>query len=167
MQLTAYHESGHAIVALNTEGAHPIHKATIVPRGSALGMVTQLPSNDETSVSKKQLLARLDVCMGGRVAEELIFGQDHVTTGASSDLNTATELAQYMVCIRKKFLFMKSIFSVFIDICRIFRLICKVTSCGMSDTIGPVHLKDRPGSEMQSRIDAEVCLRTYRSMVIC
>lgn len=98
LQLTAYHESGHAIVALNTEGAHPIHKATIIPRGSALGMVTQLPSSDETSVSKKQLLARLDVCMGGRVAEELIFGQDHITTGASSDLNTATELAQYMVC---------------------------------------------------------------------
>lgn len=68
-----------------------------MPRGSALGMVTQLPSNDETSISKKQLLARLDVCMGGRVAEELIFGKEHVTTGASSDLNTATELAQYMV----------------------------------------------------------------------
>ena len=68
-----------------------------MPRGSALGMVTQLPSGDETSVSKKQLLARLDVCMGGRVAEELIFGQDHITTGASSDLHTATELAQYMV----------------------------------------------------------------------
>lgn len=96
-QLTAYHESGHAIVAFNTDGAHPIHKATIMPRGSALGMVTQLPSSDETSVSKKQLLARLDVCMGGRVAEELIFGQEHVTTGASSDLHTATELAQYMV----------------------------------------------------------------------
>ena len=68
-----------------------------MPRGSALGMVTQLPSSDETSISKKQLLARLDVCMGGRVAEELIFGQDHITTGASSDLHTATELAQYMV----------------------------------------------------------------------
>ncbi|CAA3008039.1 ATP-dependent zinc metalloprotease FTSH 11, chloroplastic mitochondrial [Olea europaea subsp. europaea] len=126
-KLTAYHESGHAIVALNTEGAHPIHKATIMPRGSALGMVTQLPSNDETSISKKQLLARLDVCMGGRVAEELIFGQDHITTGASSDLHTATELAQYMV-----------------------------SSCGMSDAIGPVHIKERPSSEMQSRIDAEV-----------
>lgn len=126
-KLTAYHESGHAIVALNTVGAHPIHKATIMPRGSALGMVTQLPSNDETSVSKKQLLARLDVCMGGRVAEELIFGRDHITTGASSDLQSATELAQYMV-----------------------------SSCGMSDVIGPVHIKERPGSEMQSRIDAEV-----------
>ncbi|XP_059445573.1 ATP-dependent zinc metalloprotease FTSH 11, chloroplastic/mitochondrial [Corylus avellana] len=126
-KLTAYHESGHAIVAFNTEGAHPIHKATIMPRGSALGMVTQLPSNDETSISKKQLLARLDVCMGGRVAEELIFGQDHVTTGASSDLHTATELAHYMV-----------------------------SNCGMSDAIGPVHIKERPSSEMQSRIDAEV-----------
>ncbi|CAF1897592.1 unnamed protein product [Brassica napus] len=127
-KLTAYHESGHAIVALNTKGAHPIHKATIMPRGSALGMVTQLPSNDETSVSKRQLLARLDVCMGGRVAEELIFGQDHITTGASSDLSQATELAQYMV----------------------------VSSCGMSEAIGPVHIKERPSSEMQSRIDAEV-----------
>ncbi|XP_047333553.1 ATP-dependent zinc metalloprotease FTSH 11, chloroplastic/mitochondrial [Impatiens glandulifera] len=126
-KLTAYHESGHAVVAFNTDGAHPIHKATIMPRGNALGMVTQLPSSDETSISKKQLLARLDVCMGGRVAEELIFGQDHITTGASSDLSTATELAQYMVA-----------------------------SCGMSDAIGPVHIKERPSSEMQSRIDAEV-----------
>ncbi|KAL5148740.1 ATP-dependent zinc metalloprotease FTSH 11, chloroplastic/mitochondrial [Glycine soja] len=125
-KLTAYHESGHAIVALNTDGAYPIHKATIMPRGSALGMVTQLPSSDETSISKKQLLARLDVCMGGRVAEELIFGQDYVTTGASSDLHTATELAQYMV-----------------------------SNCGMSDAIGPVNIKERPSSEMQSRIDAE------------
>ncbi|OMO50029.1 Peptidase M41 [Corchorus olitorius] len=90
-KLTAYHESGHAIVAFNTEGAHPIHKATIMPRGSALGMVTQLPSTDETSISKKQLLARLDV-----------------------------------------------------------------SSCGMSDAIGPIHIKERPSSEMQSRIDAEV-----------
>ncbi|KAF9671159.1 hypothetical protein SADUNF_Sadunf12G0018500 [Salix dunnii] len=126
-KLTAYHESGHAIVAFNTEGAHPIHKATIMPRGSALGMVTQLPSSDETSISKKQLLARLDVCMGGRVAEELVFGQDYITTGASSDLHTATELAQYMV-----------------------------SNCGMSEAIGPVHIKERPSSEMQSRVDAEV-----------
>ncbi|XP_068664588.1 ATP-dependent zinc metalloprotease FTSH 11, chloroplastic/mitochondrial isoform X1 [Aristolochia californica] len=126
-KLTAYHESGHAIVALNTDGAHPIHKATIMPRGSALGMVTQLPSNDETSVSKKQLLARLDVCMGGRVAEELIFGQEHITTGASNDLHQATELAQYMV-----------------------------STCGMSDAIGPIYIKERPGSDMQSRLDAEV-----------
>ncbi|GLT53362.1 hypothetical protein SLA2020_266380 [Shorea laevis] len=89
-KLTAYHESGHAIVAFNTEGAHPIHKATIMP-------------------------------------QEIIFGQDHVTTGASSDLHTATELAHYMV-----------------------------SNCGMSDAIGPVHIKERPSSEMQSRIDAEV-----------
>nr|XP_010913815.2 ATP-dependent zinc metalloprotease FTSH 9, chloroplastic/mitochondrial [Elaeis guineensis] len=126
-KLTAYHESGHAIVAFNTDGAHPIHKATIMPRGSALGMVTQLPSQDETSISKKQLLARLDVCMGGRVAEELIFGEEYITTGASSDLQTATELAQYMV-----------------------------STCGMSNAIGPVYVKERPGSEMQSRLDAEV-----------
>lgn len=162
-QLTAYHESGHAIVALNTGGAHPIHKATIMPRGSALGMVTQLPSNDETSVSKKQLLARLDVCMGGRVAEELIFGLDHITTGASSDLSQATELAQYMVIYpvitpahvtrtlqaigKKKF----PLWSF-----NGFGLLRKVSSCGMCEAIGPVHIKERPSSEMQSRIDAEV-----------
>lgn len=126
-KLTAYHESGHAVVAFNTVGANPIHKATITPRGSALGMVTQLPDKDETSVNKTQLLARLDVCMGGRVAEELIFGQDYITTGASSDLETATELAQYMV-----------------------------STCGMSDAIGPVYIKERPSAGMQSKIDAEV-----------
>ncbi|KAG1367699.1 ATP-dependent zinc metalloprotease FTSH 11, chloroplastic/mitochondrial [Cocos nucifera] len=126
-KLTAYHESGHAIVALNTDGAHPVHKATIMPRGSALGMVTQLPSQDETSISKKQLLARLDVCMGGRAAEELIFGEEYITTGASNDLHTATELAQHMV-----------------------------STCGMSDAIGPVYVKERPSTEMQSRIDSEV-----------
>ncbi|KAG2333049.1 hypothetical protein Bca52824_004229 [Brassica carinata] len=65
-KLTAYHENGHAIVAFNTKGAHPIRKATIMPRGSALGIVMQLPTNDETSVSKKQLLARLDLCIYGR-----------------------------------------------------------------------------------------------------
>ena len=96
-RLTAYHEAGHAIVALRTPGAMPVHKATIVPRGSALGMVTQLPDKDETSITRKQLLARLDVCMGGRVAEELIFGKDEVTTGALSDLQQATRLATYMV----------------------------------------------------------------------
>ncbi|XP_038987131.1 ATP-dependent zinc metalloprotease FTSH 9, chloroplastic/mitochondrial-like isoform X2 [Phoenix dactylifera] len=126
-KLTAYHESGHAIVAFNTDGAHPIHKVTIMPRGSALGMVTQLPSQDETSISKKQLLARLDVCMGGRAAEERIFGEEYITTGASNDLHAATELAQYMV-----------------------------STCGMSDALGPVYVKERPGPEMQSRIDAEV-----------
>jgi ATP-dependent metalloprotease len=97
-RLTAYHEGGHALVALYTDGAHPVHKATVVPRGMALGMVMQLPeTDDETSVTRRQLLAKLDVAMGGRVAEELIFGEKDITTGASSDLEQATRLARSMV----------------------------------------------------------------------
>ncbi len=96
-KLTAYHEGGHALVALYTSGAHPLHKVTIMPRGQALGITMQLPKDDQTSTTKKQLLARLDVSMGGRVAEELIFGDDNVTTGCSNDLSVATNLARQMI----------------------------------------------------------------------
>ena len=94
---TAYHEAGHALVATLTEGADPIHKATIMPRGSSLGMVMQLPEGDQTSQSKKEMLARMDVCMGGRVAEELVFGEDNVTSGAYSDIQQASRIARAMV----------------------------------------------------------------------
>ncbi|KAI7897258.1 peptidase family M41-domain-containing protein [Mucor mucedo] len=96
-RLTAYHEGGHALVAYYTPGAMPLHKATIMPRGSALGMTVQLPEIDRDSFTKKEFIAQIDVCMGGRVAEELIFGQENVTSGASSDIMKATDVAKRMV----------------------------------------------------------------------
>jgi ATP-dependent metalloprotease len=132
-KLTAFHEGGHALVALRTDGAMPLHKATIMPRGASLGMVQQLPDKDETSVSLRQMRARLDVCMGGRVAEELVFGADAVTSGARSDLQQATSLARHMV-----------------------------TECGMSDIIGPLYCADngagrfKPSPDTERVVDDEV-----------
>ncbi|RPD66106.1 ATP-dependent metallopeptidase Hfl [Lentinus tigrinus ALCF2SS1-7] len=113
-KMTAYHEGGHALVALYTEGAMPLHKVTCVPRGHALGLTAQLPKDDRYSVSLKEYLAEIDVCMGGRVAEELIYGPENVTSGASSDLQHATRTARAMV-----------------------------KNWGYSHKIGPVYLSDR------------------------
>ena len=95
--LTAYHEAGHAVVALNVPSADPVHKATIIPRGRALGMVMQLPERDRFSMSKEEMTSRLAILMGGRVAEEIKFGKEQVTSGASSDIEQATKLARAMV----------------------------------------------------------------------
>ncbi|KAG0254808.1 hypothetical protein BG011_005514 [Mortierella polycephala] len=108
-KLTAYHEGGHALVALYTPGAMPLHKATIMPRGNALGVTVQLPDMDKDSFTRKEYLAQLDVAMGGRVAEEMIFGGENVTSGCSSDIVHATRVAKMMV-----------------------------TQYGMSDKVGPV-----------------------------
>ncbi|KAI0780974.1 ATP-dependent metallopeptidase Hfl [Trametes elegans] len=113
-KMTAYHEGGHALVALYTEGAMPLHKVTCVPRGHALGITSQLPQDDRYSVSLKEYLAEIDVCMGGRVAEELVYGPENVTSGASSDLRHATQTARAMV-----------------------------KNWGYSHKIGPVYLSDR------------------------
>ena len=96
-KLTAYHEAGHAIVALHEPESDPIHKATIIPRGRALGLVMRLPEGDRISMSKAKLKAELSVAMGGRIAEEMIFGEEKVTTGASSDIQMATDTARRMV----------------------------------------------------------------------
>jgi ATP-dependent metalloprotease len=117
-RLTAYHEGGHALTALYTEGAMPLHKVTCMPRGHALGIVglacilsflpkladetvigqtSQLPKDDRLMVTQKEYLADIDVALGGRVAEELIFGAENVTSGASSDLRRATATATWMV----------------------------------------------------------------------
>merc|ERR1712232_972667 len=129
---TAFHEAGHALVATVTDGAMPIHKATIMPRGSSLGMVTMLPDGDQTSQSFKEMLAFMDVAMGGRVAEELIFGKENITSGASSDILNATKTARAMV-----------------------------TKYGFSDEVGIVYHGGNVGEESasgatRSRIDAQV-----------
>lgn len=110
---TAYHEAGHAIMAMFSKGATPLYKATILPRGRALGITFQLPEMDKVDMSKQECFARLDVCMGGKIAEEMINGKENVTSGCASDLSNATSVARAMV-----------------------------TSYGMSDKIGPVRLSD-------------------------
>ena len=96
-KLTAYHEGGHALVALYADGHEPLHKVTIIPRGRALGLTFYLPERDRLSVSEKQLKAMIASAFGGRVAEEMIFGKENVTTGAAQDIRQATELARRMV----------------------------------------------------------------------
>jgi cell division protease FtsH len=96
-KLTAYHEAGHAVCALLVKGNDPLHKVTIIPRGRALGMAFTLPEDDRVSVTRQQLEARLVMAYGGRVAEELIFGRDRVTTGASGDIQQATGIARRYV----------------------------------------------------------------------
>ncbi|HXQ46303.1 MAG TPA: ATP-dependent zinc metalloprotease FtsH [Caulobacteraceae bacterium] len=96
-RLTAYHEGGHALITISVPGADPLHKVTIIPRGRALGLTMQLPEGDRYSMDYQQMMARLAIMMGGRVAEELIFGKDKITSGASSDITAATSLARNMV----------------------------------------------------------------------
>ena len=96
-KLTAYHEGGHAILALSVPSTDPVHKATIIPRGRALGMVMQLPEGDRYSMKYQQMTSRLVILMGGRVAEEIVFGKENITSGASSDIEQATKLAKAMV----------------------------------------------------------------------
>jgi cell division protease FtsH len=110
-RLTAYHEGGHAICAIKVKGNDPLHKVTIVPRGRALGLAFTLPEDDRVSVTRQQIEANLVMTFGGRVAEELVFGRDRVTTGASSDIQKATELARRYV-----------------------------TQWGLSDTVGPIQV---------------------------
>lgn len=129
--ITAYHESGHAIVAYYTKDAMPINKATIIPRGPTLGHVSLLPENDRWSETRAQLLAQMDVNMGGRVAEELIFGNEFITTGASNDFDGATKIARMMV-----------------------------TRFGMSDKLGVMTYSDasKQSPETQAAIEQEVRL---------
>jgi cell division protease FtsH len=97
-RITAYHEAGHALVAALLPEADPLHKVTIIPRGMALGLTQQLPLEDRYTYSRAYLEANLRVLMGGRIAEEIVFGSDWMTTGAGNDLERATELSRKMVC---------------------------------------------------------------------
>jgi cell division protease FtsH len=126
-RLTAYHEGGHAICAMRVKGNDPLHKVTIVPRGRALGLAFTLPEDDRVSITRQQLEANLVMAYGGRVAEELIFGHDRVTTGAASDIQKATSIARRYV-----------------------------TQWGLSDAIGPILVGDNEqelflGREIQHR----------------
>lgn len=97
-RLTAYHEAGHALVGLKVPSADPVHKVTIIPRGMALGVTQQLPEADRHSYTREYMMSQIAILMGGRLAEEIYFGTDQVTTGASNDIERATELARAMVC---------------------------------------------------------------------
>jgi cell division protease FtsH len=94
---TAYHEAGHALVSLHVPGCDPLHKVTIIPRGRALGVTWNLPERDRYSMSMKQMKARLALCFGGRIAEQIIYGEDELNTGASNDIQQATDMARSMV----------------------------------------------------------------------
>ena len=96
-KLTAYHEAGHAIVGLNVPQHDPIHKATIIPRGRALGLVLSLPERDQLSVTRTKYKSKIAMAMGGKVAEEMVFGPENVTSGASSDIQQITKIARAMV----------------------------------------------------------------------
>jgi cell division protease FtsH len=93
----AYHEAGHALVALHMPAGDPVHKVTIIPRGQSLGMMVRLPERDRMSLTRGKCLADLAVAMGGRVAEELIFGAETITSSAAADISAATKLARAMV----------------------------------------------------------------------
>ncbi|MGZ8345594.1 MAG: ATP-dependent zinc metalloprotease FtsH, partial [Allosphingosinicella sp.] len=94
---TAYHEGGHALVSLHVDGCDPLHKVTIIPRGRALGVTWNLPERDRYSMSMTQMKGRLALCFGGRIAEQLIYGNDSLNTGASNDIQQATDMARSMV----------------------------------------------------------------------
>jgi hypothetical protein len=127
IESTAYHEAGHALVALFTPGADPLHKATINPRGNALGLTWQIPPTDEYSRSLTQMKASMDVAMGGTVAERIAFGQDCVGTGATSDLASATRVARFLVC-----------------------------ECGFSDEVGPMKVDSETSPAHRQLADREV-----------